>query len=160
MNIFAISGNEETGEIDWVQSARDIDDLRCSKMFLESLQLLSTALNVNGMEGPYRSFNPKHPSCMWVSESFQNFQQLLVYTKELEAEYHRRYDNKHHKCSDALKSLVYDRYAFPLVYHSTPLRLAMPEEFKSDNPVVSYRRYWISKRLVYKRARQPEWVMR
>ena len=37
MNIFAIEGNAETGEIDWRASARSQDNYRVVKMILESL---------------------------------------------------------------------------------------------------------------------------
>ena len=40
MNIFAIEGDVETGEIDWVKSAQSQDNLRVVKMILESCQIL------------------------------------------------------------------------------------------------------------------------
>jgi len=47
---------------------------------------------------------------------------------------------------------------FPAL-ESTPLRLAMPDEFRSDNPVVSYRKFYASKpRLRYPVDKIPEWV--
>ena len=44
----------------------------------------------------------------------------------------------------------------------TQLRLAMPEEFKSENVVKSYRDYYASKpRMRYPKGKAPEWfVMR
>ena len=45
MNIFAIEGDVETGQIDWVESAKSQDNLRVVKMILESCQILSTVLN-------------------------------------------------------------------------------------------------------------------
>ena len=45
MNIFAIEGDVETGEIDWVKSAQSQDNLRVVKMILESCQILSTAVS-------------------------------------------------------------------------------------------------------------------
>ena len=41
MNIFAIEGDIETGEIDWVKSAQSQDNLRVVKMILESCQTVS-----------------------------------------------------------------------------------------------------------------------
>lgn len=58
MNIFAIEGDVETGNIDWVKSAQSQDNLRVVKMILESCQILSTVLNEQGLDAPYRSFNP------------------------------------------------------------------------------------------------------
>ena len=57
MNIFAIEGDAETGQIDWEASARSQDNLRVVKMILESCQILSTVLNEQGMKAPYRSFS-------------------------------------------------------------------------------------------------------
>ena len=45
MNIFAIEGNAETGEIDWRASARSQDNYRVVKMILESCQILCTVLS-------------------------------------------------------------------------------------------------------------------
>ena len=50
MNIFAIEGDVETGQIDWVKSSRSQDNLRVVKMILESCQILSTVLNEQGLE--------------------------------------------------------------------------------------------------------------
>ena len=69
MNIFAIEGDTETGAIDWEKSAQSQDNLRVVKMILESCQILSTVLNEQGMKAPYRSFNPKHPSCLFPPRS-------------------------------------------------------------------------------------------
>ncbi len=49
MNIFAIEGDLETGQIDWEKSAQSQDNLRVVKMILESCQILSTVLNEQGM---------------------------------------------------------------------------------------------------------------
>ena len=61
MNIFAIEGDETTGEINWYESGRSQDNLRTVKMLLESTQLLSTALQLNGMPGPYK---PNHANTL------------------------------------------------------------------------------------------------
>ena len=52
MNIFAIEGDAETGQIDWEASAYSQDNLRVVKMILESCQILSTVLNEQGYESP------------------------------------------------------------------------------------------------------------
>ena len=67
MNIFAIEGDVETGEIDWEKSAHSQDILRVVKMILDSFQIMSTVINEQGLKAPYLSFNPKHPSCLWAA---------------------------------------------------------------------------------------------
>ena len=91
MNIFAIEGNTDTGEIDWVKSAESQDNLRVVKMILESCQILSTVLNEQGISAPYRSFNPKHPSCLWAAESSANFISLVEHCEAMIGEYHLGY---------------------------------------------------------------------
>ena len=159
MNIFAIEGDEETGEIDWEKSAQSQDNLRVVKMILESCQIMSTVINEQGLKAPYRSFNPKHPSCLWASESASNYMNLALHCQAMIDEYEHRF-NKTHKCQAVLKTLIdmFDPDLFPTT-ECTPLRLAMPDEFRSDNPVVSYRKFYASKpRLRYPVDKIPEWV--
>ena len=112
MNIFAIESNSE-GAIDWVKSAQSLDNLRVVKMILESCQILSTALNEQGVQAPYKSFNPKHPSCLWAAESSANFRALVVHCAAMLEEYTERF-GKTHKCDAVLDHIVslYDRYIF------------------------------------------------
>jgi hypothetical protein len=159
MNIFAIEGDTETGAIDWEKSAQSQDNLRVVKMILESCQILSTVLNEQGMKAPYRSFNPKHPSCLWAAESCNNFMNLAIHCQAMIDEYEHRLD-KTHKCTNVLQTLVemVDPDLFPQM-ECTPLRLAMPDEFKDDNPVIAYRKFYASKpRLRYPVDKIPEWV--
>ena len=159
MNIFAIEGDEETGEIDWEKSAQSQDNLRVVKMILESCQIMSTVINEQGLKAPYRSFNPKHPSCLWAAESASNYMNLALHCQAMIDEYEHRF-NKTHKCQAVLKTLIelFDPGLFPSM-ECTPLRLAMPDEFRSDNPVVSYRKFYASKpRLRYPVDKIPQWV--
>jgi hypothetical protein len=159
MNIFAIEGNEETGEIDWEKSAQSQDNLRVVKMILESCQIMSTVINEQGLKAPYRSFNPKHPSCLWAAESLSNYMNLAIHCQAMIDEYQHRF-GKTHKCEAVLHTLVEmcDPDLFPAM-EPTPLRLAMPDEFRSNNPVVSYRKFYASKpRLRYSMDKIPSWM--
>lgn len=159
MNIFAISGNETTGEIDWIQSAKDLDNLRVVKMILESCQILSTVLNEQGIKAPYRSFNPKHPSCLWAAEASENFENLALHCSAMLEEYTERF-GKIHKCEQVLATILelYNPLDFPR-FSATPLRLAMPPQFKSPNPVKSYRNYYSQKdNMRYPKEKIPLWL--
>ena len=101
MNIFAIEGDEETGQIDWEKSAQSQDNLRVVKMILESCQIMSTVMNEQGLKAPYRSFNPKHPSCLWAAESASNYMNLALHCQAMIDEYEHRF-NKTHKCQACL----------------------------------------------------------
>ena len=156
MNIFAIEGDENN--IDWIKSAKSQDNYRVVKMILESCQILSTVLNEQGIDAPYRSFNPKHPSCMWAAESSDNFINLVKHCAAMIDEYRDRF-NKTHKCEAVLKKIVglYDASKFP-TDKPTPLRMAMPDNFRSKNIVESYRRYYASKpRVRYPKDKVPLW---
>jgi len=156
MNIFAIEGDENS--IDWIKSAKSQDNYRVVKMILESCQILSTVLNEQGIDAPYRSFNPKHPSCMWAAESSDNFINLVKHCAAMIDEYSDRF-NKTHKCEAVLKKIVglYDASKFP-TDKPTPLRMAMPDNFRSKNIVESYRRYYASKpRMRYPKDKVPSW---
>ena len=108
MNIFVLSHNRTL-------AAAWLDDKRANKMVVESLQLLSTTINViegKQYDGVYASFNPNHPCRLWVGQSQANFFWLLRYTLGLvgnrckpevhlrargvlAATYHWYRDNKH-----------------------------------------------------------------
>ena len=157
MNIFAIE-EDKSGNIDWIESARSQDNYRVVKMILESCQILSTVLNEQGIDAPYRSFNPKHPSCLWAAESSDNFENLIIHCTAMIEEYHSRFQ-KIHKCSAVLQKIVdlYDASKFP-TSEPTPLRMAMPDEYRSENIVESYRRFYASKpRVRYPKNKIPQW---
>jgi hypothetical protein len=157
MNIFAIESNEQ-GEIDWVKSAQSQDNYRLVKMILESCQILSTVLNEQGVCAPYKSFNPKHPSCMWAAESSSNFESLTIHCLAMIEEYTERFD-KRHKCASVLEQIIdlYDPGRF-YTHEPTPLKMAMPDNFKGDNVVESYRKFYASKpRVRYPKEKIPTW---
>ena len=159
MNIFAIEG--DNNNIDWIKSAKSQDNYRVVKMILESCQILSTVLNEQGIDAPYRSFNPKHPSCLWAAESSDNFINLVKHCAAMIDEYRDRFD-KTHKCEAVLKKIVglYDASMFP-TDKPTPLRMAMPDNFRSNDIVESYRRFYASKpRVRYPKDKVPSWFQK
>ena len=84
---------------------------------------------------------------------------LALHCEAMITEYGERF-GKTHKCAAALQKCValFDADRFPTT-KCTPLRLAMPDEFRSDNPVVSYRKFYASKpRLRYPVDKIPSWV--
>jgi hypothetical protein len=134
--------------------------MRTVKMLLESTQLLSSAMHLNGMEGCYKLNHAKHPSTLWAAESSDNWLNLFIHASALNEEYEERF-GKIHKCKERLlemKSKV-DLNKFP-TYSPTPLKLAMPEEFKSSNPVKSYRDYYSTKeKMRYPKSKIPGWFL-
>ena len=97
MNIFVTSACH-------AECARVLDDKRVVKMVLESTQMLSTAINLSGGQGPYKSTHINHPCSVWVRTSITNFKWLQLHALFLCREYRLRYD-KVHKCADILLNL-------------------------------------------------------
>jgi hypothetical protein len=158
MNIFALEG--EANEIDWIASAKSQDNYRVVKMILESCQMLCTTLNEQHGEqvAPYRSTHKSHPSTKWVRASSANFESLVEHTMSMIEEYHSRF-GKVHKCSAVLDKCLdlYDSSFFP-TDQPTTLPLAMPLEFRSDNIIESYRKFYASKpRMRYPADKVPDW---
>jgi hypothetical protein len=85
MNIFATSNCP-------IESAQFLDDKRCIKMCLETAQLLSTALRVNGYKGDdiYKIAHLNHPSSVWCRTTRGNYKWLLEHFRALCDEYNRR----------------------------------------------------------------------
>jgi hypothetical protein len=75
-----------------IESAKFLDDKRANKMCLETAQLLSTALRVNGYRGDdiYKIAHLNHPSSIWTRETQGNYKWLLEHFRALCDEYTRR----------------------------------------------------------------------
>ncbi len=85
MNIFATSQCP-------IESAKFLDDKRCIKMCLETAQLLSTALRINGYKGDdvYKIAHLNHPSSIWTRATQGNYKWLVEHFRALCDEYTRR----------------------------------------------------------------------
>jgi hypothetical protein len=90
VNIFATSNCP-------IESAKFLDDKRCIKMCLETAQLLSTALRVNGYKGDdvYKIAHLNHPSSVWCRTTQGNYKWLLEHFRALCNEYNRRTGKVH-----------------------------------------------------------------
>ena len=82
----------------------------------------------------------------WVGESVENFNYAHLLGKELGKQYTKRY-GKIHKSSNIINAFnngrlqnIEDR--FPSQYFTRP-PLCMPDEYKSDDYIQSYRNYYI-----------------
>lgn len=81
-----------------------------------------------------------HPSAIWARECSANYEWLYNLYLAVGAEYTYRYGREHASMRHA-KRLQY----FPEnIRHSkemTPFTMAMPDEYKCDDPIIAYRKY-------------------
>jgi hypothetical protein len=111
-----------------------------SKMILESAQMLSTVLG-----GPYKPTHANHPCTKWIGHSRANAVWLIDLARELNNEWRNRYGHSHdHKSWSVIETMTPALGGLP-ARRRTPFALAMPDEYKSDDPVASYRAYYKSK---------------
>tara|TARA_R110000803_G_scaffold74903_5_gene139126 strand:+ start:3593 stop:4066 length:474 start_codon:yes stop_codon:yes gene_type:complete len=131
------------------------------KMVLETAQLLCGVHHVieNELDVPYRLSHKNHPCSIWARECIENYIWLCDFGIELAKEYTHRYD-KRHKCQDIIEWCIENKPNLLENGDLTPFALAMPEDYKTDDPVESYRRYYILDKphiADWKKRDKPEW---
>lgn len=169
MNIFYLSKSAK-------RAARYHCDKHVVKMILETTQILYTVLWVvygdkkcskllkhapltkSGKHG-YKKTHMNHPSCKWARYSTENYRWLCKFGLYLCQEYTYRY-SKVHACEDHLRFLY--EIQIPVDNHEfVPPFLAMPEEFKSNDAVASYREYYSAEKkhfAKYAKRDRPYWL--
>ena len=122
-------------------------DRHVVKMVLETAQMLSTAYRKHCGDDIllYKSAYPKHPMTIWVGESVENFSYAWYLGTYLGLEYKIRY-KKIHKSSNIINLFNWGRFQnvedrFPMKEFTRP-PLCMPDEYKSDDYIHSYRNYY------------------
>ena len=172
MNIFYLSQDPN-------EAALMLCDKHVGKLLLEGVQMLSTAHRVlDGTKvelyGPprkktvysledrvrdctlYKAAHVNHPCSVWVRTTYENYHWLYRHCLTLSEEFKYRF-GKVHKSSTLLNILEYA----PNMIKAGPLTvpaLAMPELYRTNDPVYSYRLYYIkekSKIAKWERGRKP-----
>ena len=165
MNIFVLDKNP-------VKAARWAVDRHVSKMPTESAQMLANCFSKERLAAPdcprtktgetrkHSHFN--HPCSKWVRESRANFLWLAVHALALDEERIARSENK-----EPNHSISFVKWAINHIEESnvpegelTPFALAMPDIYKTKNPVESYRNlYREGKKHLHKWGRnKPNWI--
>ena len=157
MNIFVLDSDPEI-------AASYMCDKHVIKMLLESYQLLSTCCRFFGDTNTelYRSTHINHPSSKWIRESKDNYLWLKTHAEALQREYYNRYTKyhaSHLRCSKAVKTPPEGIPDIGL----TKFALAMPDKYKSDDPIHSYRLYYIREKARFARwttpSKVPDWFI-
>ena len=136
-------------------------DKHVVKMILETAQLLCGVHHLTDQvndQVPYKLSHKNHPCAIWARESMSNYLYLCELGLELCNEYTHRY-GKRHKSQDVIEWCVTNKPNICDKEFTEPAR-AMPNEYKVDSVVESYRNYYIgekSKIAVWKNREIPEW---
>ena len=165
MNIFYL-------DHDPVKAAKMMTDRHVVKMIVESAQLLCTNLRMlDGTETTrksksgstlkywalsdsflekriYKPTHYNHPSAIWVRQSDKNYEWLYKHFKALNEEYKTRFGEKDHYTVVLLDEYIKNP---PVNIPKGELQkpnYAMPEQYRVDNPVQSYRNYYEAEKLI------------
>jgi hypothetical protein len=177
MNIFYLDKNPKT-------CAEQHCNKHVVKMILEYAQILSTThrlldgiktvdIKPSGKVGVkyvmenllleellYKTTHQNHPSTVWVRQSSQHYEWLYELFVCLLNEYTHRY-GKIHKTARLVPAL--EKPPSNLADNGwSDITLAMPDAFKGEDAVASYRNYYKfgkSELLAYKNREAPDWVL-
>jgi hypothetical protein len=128
-------------------------------MILEHAQMMSTAVRLSGIDAGYKIAYQNHPCTKWVRESLSNYNWLFDLTFYLNLQYRRRFKHSYsHKSFD-----IVDNLPDPNIpdIGLTPFAQAMPEQYKNENAVIAYRRYYIFEKAhlhQWTDVEKPEWL--
>jgi hypothetical protein len=147
MNIFILSLIQK-------EIAEYMMDKHVSKILLEAVQMLCTAKRLldpdNEDYGPlYKIAHKNHPVTIWCRKSKSNFIWVLDLVEELHNEWRYRYGHPSTKFHKSYLVSLYLRENIPSddkfeEKGLTQFALAMPDKYKTNDPVLSYRNYYMS----------------
>lgn len=156
MNLFILSLSKRN-------IAKYMIDKHISKIILEAVQMLCTAARVYGDTNPilYKLAHKNHPVTKWCRASLGNYLWTIRLIDEMHKEWQYRY--QHQKIHKSYIVAQYLRENPPAFEHieMTPFALAMPEKYKTDDPIESYRNYYMSKKFAtWKNREKPYWFIK
>jgi hypothetical protein len=167
MNIFILSLIQR-------EIAKYMMDKHVSKILLEAVQMLCSAKRILNPEDRsndllYKLAHKNHPVTIWCRTSKTNFVWTLDLIEELHNEWRYRYghpDTKLHKSyvmAQYIKEHMPSDDSFSQI-GLTPFALAMPDKYKCEDPVESYRNYYMSEEkqriATWKKTRgKPDWYI-
>jgi hypothetical protein len=158
MNIFFLDENPKL-------SAQYHVDKHVVKMILETAQLLCSVHHVTDQDTdqdtdqvPYKLSHKNHPCAIWARESLSNYLYLCELGLELCYEYTYRY-GKRHKSQDVIEWCIVNKPGIVDIGFTEPAK-AMPDEYKVESVVQSYRNYYMGAKsgfAVWKNREKPFW---
>jgi len=148
MNLFILSLIQK-------EIAESMMDKHVSKILLEAVQMLCSARRILEPDDDvineriYKLAHKNHPVTIWCRKSRANFVWALDLAEELHNEWRFRYGHPKTKIHQSYRVAMFLRENIPSedafeAVGLTPFALAMPDKYKSDDPVLSYRNYYMS----------------
>lgn len=125
MNLFASHRNPRL-------AAEALDDLRVTKMTLETAQMICTVLHHHGERDlPYKPTHQNHPVTKWVIESDSNLYWLLMHHKALAREFNMRTGNTHKSWQDVGKRYhdIIPKQPAPKTFQNSAARSSLGLDF-------------------------------
>ncbi len=169
MNIFILSLIQR-------EIAQFMMDKHVSKILLEAIQMLCAAKRLLDPEDEttnknlYKISHKNHPVTIWCRTSRENFIWTLDLVDELHREWKFRYGHPETKIHKSYLVAMYLRDNIPNESKFekkglTQFALAMPDKYKTCDPVLSYRNYYMSEEKQKiaawnKKRERPEWYIR
>jgi hypothetical protein len=147
MNLFILS---------WIQReiAEYMMDKHVSKILLEAVQMLCSAKRILDPEDEsntalYKLAHKNHPVTIWCRTSKTNYIWVLDLIDQLHAEWKYRYGHPESKIHKSYLVALHLRQHMPADESFsqtglTPFALAMPDQYKTADPIESYRNYYMS----------------
>jgi hypothetical protein len=167
MNLFILSLIQK-------EIAQFMMDKHVYKILLEAVQMLCSAKRILDPDDEindqiYKLAHKNHPVTIWCRTSRENFIWVLDLVEELHKEWRYRYghpETKFHKSylvSLILRENIPSSDKFEEM-ELTTFALAMPDKYKTNDPVESYRNYYMSeekqKIASWKKKREkPDWYI-
>lgn len=146
-------------------AAQHMCDKHVVKMILESAQLLCTAHHVCPSDAVrpekfYKKTHTNHPCAIWTRNCIGNYKWLCDHAQSLLDEYTYRY-GKTHASTSVISWCVSNIPDIP-DGELTDIAQCMPDEYKSNDPVIAYRNYYNKAKSHlhnWKRRQIPHWVV-
>lgn len=152
MNIFVL-------DLDYEKAAAYHCNKHVVKMVTETAQILSTALNLNGiaLPGAYKPTHTKHPCVQWAAHCMESFLWTAQLGVSLCKEYTKRYGKVH-----ASQEVIAACRPYYLCLPNWPPKMrpqCMPEIYRGNDVVYAYRSYYLGEKLHFaKWPEEPHWV--
>lgn len=142
MNIFIL-------DYDMRKNVQYYIDAHVRKMLVEYTQILSTVCRLNGLDCGYKATHINHPCVRWCNESWSNWIWLRKLIYALNDEYLHRFNFQHKSVKVMRQCIIPDYINKGITSHS----LVMPDQYKTNDTVESYRNYYKAEKKVDKNGK-------